>query len=101
MEKKHFIYVLKLLPQYHDRGAWTANTEKIIGEHLQYLLALAEKGVVKYVGRTSFAPGHPDLFGLSVLEADSEEEALEYMLNDPTVRNEVMEARLFPYNLVV
>jgi uncharacterized protein YciI len=96
----HFIYILKLQPQYEDAGAWTPGTEKIVTDHFEYLSALANKGVVKHFGRTEKPFGDPDLFGIVVLHADNEEAAAEIMLDDPCICNEVMRAKLLPYRMI-
>lgn len=54
---KHFIYILQLLPQYSDPGAWTPGTERVIEEHLEHLNSLAARGVVLHFGRTDKKPG--------------------------------------------
>jgi len=97
MGKLHFIYILKLSPQYEDSGAWSDQTSTIIQEHFNRMSMLAQNGVVKHFGRTPFSAGHSDLFGVCVLEAQDEDAALELMLDDPTVREGIMTARLFPY----
>jgi uncharacterized protein YciI len=43
----------------------------------------------------------PTGFGIVILEVDSEEEARQLMEQDPTVKEGMMTAQLFPYRVAV
>lgn len=94
-----FIYILKLTPRYEQRENWDEETNRVLDLHWNYLLALHSKEVMQLVGRTAYAPGHKDLFGIAVFSAESEEKATEIMNNDPCVHEGVMTATLHPFNL--
>jgi len=40
-------------------------------------------------------------FGIVLFNAETVEEAREIMLNDPTVKNKVFQAELFPYKMAL
>lgn len=40
-------------------------------------------------------------FGIVILEVNSEEEAIELMVNDPAVKEGIMEATLFPFRVAL
>jgi uncharacterized protein YciI len=43
----------------------------------------------------------PTGFGIVILEVNSEEEAIALMLNDPAVKEGIMEATIFPYRVAL
>lgn len=97
----HFIYVLKLNEPYSNINAWSEETNKVMEMHWNYLVDLHQKGVMDAVGRTNYEVDNPDLFGIAVFRATSEETAREIMNNDPCVKYEVMRATLHPFNLAL
>ena len=99
MEKSQFIYVLKLLPHLLDQTSWTEKERKIVQDHFVRLQALRDEGKVFLAGRTLNMD--PTGFGIVILEVDSEAEARKLMEQDPTVREGMMTAQLFPYRIAV
>ena len=70
-----------------------------LGEHFNYLQDLAAKGTVLMAGRT--LNDDERTFGIVVFSAESEEAADQIMRNDPAVKQQVMQAELFPYRVAV
>lgn len=92
---KQWLYVLRLAPRLHDDAAWTADDQRVVGEHFRRLKQLTADGVVILAGRTT-EPGDRT-FGLVVFEAPDEASARAIMEADPTVKAGVMTATLHPY----
>jgi uncharacterized protein YciI len=63
----------------------------MVEAHFQYLKKATELGIVLLAG-----PCLDETFGIVVLRAESEVEAREFMLNDPSVSSNVMMAELHP-----
>ncbi|HYE57698.1 MAG TPA: YciI family protein [Rhodothermales bacterium] len=98
--KQQYAIVLKLVPRLlGDNAPWTADDERLVGEHFRRLQRLTTDGVVLFAGRTLNTD--ESQFGLIVVEVDTEAEAREVMDGDPAVRGGVMTARLFPYHLAL
>ena len=97
VEKKQFLYVLRLVPELLDESNWTEQKEAIVGEHFARLQALLADGRLILAGRT--LDDNPQ--GLVILEVGSEEEARELMETDPVVAQGVMTAHLFPYRVAL
>ena len=70
-----------------------------LARHVAYLEAQAEQGVVILAGRTQTAD--PETFGIVIFEAEDDAAAEQLMADDPTVADEVMHAKLFPYRVAV
>ena len=79
---------------------WDAATKQILFEHLTYLKALHQQGVMKLVGKTDYDINNPENMGLAIFEAENDENANEIMQNDPCIKSGVMTARLHPFSLV-
>jgi len=95
-----FIYVLQLTPQFTQQKNWTDETNRIVGEHFNYLKTNFERGIVRFVGKTDYAIDHPDNRGISVFEAEDIAAANIFMQNDPCVINGVMTATVHPFRVV-
>ena len=99
-QKQQYAIVHKLVPRLlGDNAPWTADDERLVGEHFRRLQGLTTDGVVLFAGRTLNTD--ESQFGLIVVEVDTEAEAREVMDGDPAVRGGVMTARLFPYHLAL
>ena len=72
---------------------------EIIAEHYAYLQDLVEKNIVLMAGRTMTED--ENIFGVVVLEAESDTSARKIMDNDPSVKRGVMKAELFPYSVAL
>jgi uncharacterized protein YciI len=69
----------------------TSLEDAVMDEHFEYLKLATEQGVVLLAG-----PCLDETFGVVVLTAESETAARAFMLNDPSVKNNVMMAELHP-----
>ncbi|WP_223788205.1 YciI family protein [Marinicella meishanensis] len=90
-----FIYRLQLnRPDILVAGP-TTEEAVVLEEHGRYLAELAQQGTVQLAGRTQDTS--PETFGIVLLEANSEAEALLIMQQDPAVKHQVMKAQLWPF----
>jgi uncharacterized protein YciI len=71
-------------------------TEEKVSEHFKYLQSLLKQGILIMAGRFSEV-----LIGLSIIEAKSNEEALEIMRNDPAVKAGIFHAELYPWRIAL
>jgi uncharacterized protein YciI len=69
----------------------TALEQQVMEAHFQYLKKGTQEGIVLLAG-----PCLDDTFGVVILSADNEAVAREFMLNDPSVKSNVMMAELHP-----
>ncbi len=97
--KKHYLYVLKLIPRLYQDTAWTKADEETVGRHFRHLQAAVERGQVVLAGKTD-EPGDVT-FGLVIFEAADDSAAREFMESDPAVAGGVMTAELHPYMLAL
>jgi uncharacterized protein YciI len=97
--KKHFLYILKLIPRLHAESAWTKADEEAVGRHFRHLKAAVERGQVVLAGKTD-EPGDKT-FGLVIFEAADEATAKAFMESDPAVVAGVMTAELRAYHLAL
>src|SRR5690242_16187036 len=77
----------------------TPEEQRIVGEHFDYLKGLTEQGVLILAGRTLNTD--ESSFGITVFNAESDEEASAIVEGDPAVRQGVMRAALFPYRVAL
>ncbi len=92
-----YMYVLHATrPEMLSRGP-TPTEATILEDHVSYLRALAEQGVIYLYGRTQNSD--PSAFGIVIFDADSDEEAHRIRRADPAVAKGVMTAELFPYRI--
>jgi uncharacterized protein YciI len=83
-----FIYLIR--PQRHEFfESPTPQEEAAMDAHFAYLKQATTDGVVLLAG-----PCLDETFGVVVLSAESETAARAFMLNDPSVKNNVMVAEL-------
>ncbi|MDV3429416.1 MAG: YciI family protein [Bacillota bacterium] len=99
MEKKQYIYVLKLIPSLLEESNWTEREEDIVNRHFKRLQVLLKEGKLILAGRTLNMD--EKTFGIVVFEADSEIEAENIKNSDPAVAEGVMKAELFPYRVAL
>jgi uncharacterized protein len=77
----------------------TERESKVVAEHFEYLQSLVATDIVLMAGRTLTADDRT--FGIVVLVSASEAEATRLMQNDPAVKQGVMKAELFPYQVAL
>ena len=82
-------YLYKIQPEMLTEGS-TEIEERIISEHFAYLKDLMGKGVLILAGRT--LNNDYSSFGITIINAESDEEARRIMHEDPAVKNHVMRA---------
>ncbi|MGY5860225.1 MAG: YciI family protein [Candidatus Thorarchaeota archaeon] len=91
METQSFVIMLRPAPNYGS-----PQTEEIVSKHFNYLKSLIEEGKLIMAGRFSEV-----LIGLVMIEAESREEALKLMENDPAVQAGVFNAELYPWSIAL
>ncbi len=97
--KKHYLYILKLIPRLHKDTAWTKEDEETVGRHFRHLQSAVGRGQVVLAGKTD-EPGDAT-FGLVIFEAADDYTAREFMQSDPAVKGGVMTAEMHPYMLAL
>ena len=83
--------MLRPAPAYGEKG-----TDEIVGEHFKYLQELLAKGDLIMAGRFSDV-----LIGLSIIQVDTHERAMEIMMNDPAVKAKIFHAELYPWRIAL
>jgi uncharacterized protein YciI len=90
-----FIYLIH--PLRHEFFEKPTQQEEIaMDEHYEYLKKAAEEGTVWMAG-----PCLDETFGVVVLSSESETAARAFMLNDPSVKSNVMIAELHPMKISI
>jgi uncharacterized protein YciI len=94
-----FIYTL--IPTRPDmlRDGLSDRENVIIGTHFEYLSGLKDQGVVKLAGRTTNTDASS--FGVVIFEAQNEDAAREIMANDPSVKGNLLAAKLYPFRIAL
>ena len=98
---KAYLGVLTLSEKYQDETKWGPADQAIVGEHFQRLVQMKEAGIVVLAGRTELPLNNPDMMGLVIFYARDEKEALQFMMDDPAVKNKIMIVKVHPYGLAV
>ena len=96
-----YLGVLTLPQKYQDEKNWTAADQAVVGEHFQRLIKKKEEGIVVLAGRTELPLNNPEMMGLVIFYAKDEKEALQFMMDDPAVKNKIMLAKVHPYGLAI
>lgn len=96
-----YLGVLTLPQKYQDEKNWTPADQAIVGEHFQRLIKKKEEGIVVLAGRTELPLNNPEMMGLVIFYAKDDKEALQFMMDDPAVKNKIMQARVHPYGLAI
>lgn len=98
---KAYLGVLTLSDKYKDEKNWTPGDQAIVGEHFQRLIKYKNEGVVVLAGRTELELNNPDMMGLVIFYAKDDKEALQFMLDDPAVKNKIMLTKVHPYGIAL
>jgi len=101
VKMKEWLGVLTLTEKYTDKKNWTKNDEAIVGEHFQRLIKMKNEGVVVLAGRTQTELNNPEGMGLVIFYAKDDKEALQFMLDDPAVKNKIMKTKVLPYSIAL
>jgi uncharacterized protein YciI len=75
----------------------TDEEASVLSEHVNYLKALIDQGVVLVFGRTQ--NNDSSTFGIVIFRAESDDMARSIMNNDPAVKKGLMRAEIFPYKV--
>jgi len=94
-----FLYKLQLVRGDMLRTGPSAQEQAVVAEHFAYLQDLNTKGAIILVGRTQTTD--ENTMGLAIFRAESDNEALRIMNDDPAVRKGVMTATLYPFKVVL
>jgi uncharacterized protein YciI len=88
-------YIYLIHPLRHEFFETPTPLEaQVMDEHFAYLRQAMSEGTVVLAGSCL-----DETFGVVVLRAKSDEEARSFMLNDPSVRCNVMMAELHPFKI--
>jgi uncharacterized protein YciI len=101
VKMKEWLGVLTLTEKYTNEKNWTKNDEAIVGEHFQRLIKMKNEGVVVLAGRTLLELNNPDGMGLVIFYAKDDKEALQFMMEDPAVKNKIMKTKVLPYSIAL
>ena len=101
VKTKSYLGVLTLTEKFKEEKNWTQQDQAIVGEHFQRLIKMKNEGVVVLAGRTELALNNPDMMGLVIFYAKDDKEALQFMLDDPAVKNKIMQTKVHPYGLAI
>lgn len=99
--RKEYLGVLTLTEKYKDEKNWTQADEAIVGAHFQRLVKMKTDGIVVLAGRTQLQTNDPDMMGLVIFYAADDKAALQFMMDDPAVKNNIMLAKVHPYNIAL
>ncbi|MFW9967537.1 MAG: YciI family protein [Candidatus Thorarchaeota archaeon] len=91
MEKQSYVIMLRPAPAYGEQG-----TDEIVGEHFKYLQELLARGDLIMAGRFSDV-----LIGLTIIQVNTHERAMEIMKNDPAVKAKIFHAELYPWRIAL
>lgn len=88
-----FIYFIR---PHKEKFAETMTEEEgnIMGTHFLYLQELLKAGKLILAG-----PETTGKFGIAIIETESEDEAMDIMMNDPAVKSEIVSPELYPYRV--
>jgi len=90
-----FVYVLKLANSKSPERM-SLEDEAIVDEHFEYLKRALTEGKLTLAGRCLNGE-----FGIVIFHAESENQAEEFMKNDPAIKKGVMTAELYPFRVAL
>lgn len=100
-KKNAYLGVLTLSEKYKEEKNWGASEQAIVGEHFQRLIKKKEEGIVVLAGRTELPLNDANMMGLVIFYAKDDKEALQFMMDDPAVKNKIMQTKVHPYGLAI
>jgi uncharacterized protein len=101
VKPKEYLGVLTLTEKYKEEKNWTAVEQGIVGEHFKRLVKMKEEGIVVLAGRTNYELNNPDMMGLVIFYAADDAAAQKIMMEDPAVKNNIMQAKVHSYGIAV
>ena len=99
MPREQFLIRLQPVPRLVEADNWTDRENRIVADHFRRLQQMLADGTLILAGRT--LNKDETMFGIVILEAESEGEARRLMNEDPAVKGGVMTASLFPYRVAL
>jgi uncharacterized protein YciI len=96
-----FIYKLRLTKKYENVKAWDDAASLAISKHVNFLDSLGKSGTLIFAGRTDLEPGDDNLFGIALIYANSLQQAIEIMSQDPAVLAGIQQSSVFPFRLAI
>lgn len=99
--RKQYLGVLTLTEKYKEEKNWVKADEAVVGQHFQRLVKYKQEGIVILAGRTQYETNNPDMMGLVIFPAKDKKEALQFMMDDPAVKNGIMLAKVHPYAIAI
>lgn len=88
------LYLYRIEPAREGMpDAPTADEQRLVGEHFEYLSAAHEQGIVKYAGRTLSAPH----LGMALFEATDDAAAAAFLAGDPAVQAGIFRGLAQPF----
>lgn len=99
--RKEYLAVLTLTEKYKNEKSWTEKEQTITGEHFQRLLKYKTDGIVVLAGRTRYDLNNPAMMGVVIFYAKDEATALQFMHDDPAVKNKIMLVKVHPYEIAI
>ncbi|MGE0174698.1 MAG: YciI family protein [Oligoflexales bacterium] len=94
-----YVYKLALQPRYYDFSTWDEKVQETFKRHAEYLHKGVTTGKVHVVGRSDQEPKKN--YGIVIFEDASEQEAKQFMNDDPCIVGGVMTAELAPFKLLM
>ncbi len=99
--RKEYLGMLTLAEKYKDEKNWTEKEQTITGEHFQRLLKYKTEGIVVLAGRTQYDLNNPAMMGLVIFYAKDDAAALQFVQDDPAVKNKIMLVKVHPYSIAL
>jgi len=95
--QKTFMYEITLFEQFRSPINWSEKEKTIQQEHIAYLDSLTKNAKIEIAG---IVDQHlENQTGIIILSVDNYEQAEEIVLNDPSIKEGMMYARLRPINI--
>src|SRR5262245_51736794 len=101
VKPKTWLGVLTLTDKYKDEKNWARSDRAIIGQNFKGLVKYKNEGVIVLAGRIELDFDNPEMKGLFIFYAKDEKEALQFMMDDPAVKNKIMLTKVFPYGIAI
>lgn len=92
-----YIYTLQLIPELLDLENWSEGESQIVSDHFTRLKNFKDEGIVILAGRIPVM--EEEAFGIVIFRAESADEAVLFMENDPAVKEGIMTAKVYPFDI--
>jgi len=95
---KTYVYKLELIERLWNMNQWTKEDEMMIEKHFLRIKEDFELSKIIHVGKT-LIENHQG-FGLVIFRCENEEEAIEYINEDPAIKEGIMSGSCLEYKVV-